>query len=179
MGTRYYPARIAADDGSFLFQAIDIPAAISAGDTVEDALAHGVEALQLVIETWDEKADGPLPEPSTIAAATAKLDAEQSEDLVTIQLAQVVMPENAVKITMTIPADLLKRVDASAGSYGRSGWICDAAREKLAGAYDLLPVAKLRDPSHLAGKNFSLQESAINPARTRAKAGRHSVPGRK
>jgi hypothetical protein len=33
-----------------------------------------------------------------------------------------------------LPGDLLKRIDAVAGHYGRSGWLADAAREKLVGA---------------------------------------------
>ncbi len=133
MTQRYYPARICEDEGSYLFQAIDIPEAISAGDTPEQALNHGIEALQLAIETWDDKRDGPLPDPTPLDQAMRKLDKQQRRGLVAIQLVPVADLHAAIKISVTLPGDLLKRIDATAGNYGRSGFLAQAAREKLAG----------------------------------------------
>ena len=121
MTQRYYPARICKDESTYLFQAIDIPEAISAGDTPEQAFEHGVEALHLAIETWDDALDGPLPAPTPLALALRKLDKEQRRGLVAIQLVPIAAPEAAIKISVTLPGDLLKRIDATAGNYGRSG----------------------------------------------------------
>jgi predicted RNase H-like HicB family nuclease len=140
MTIRYYPAAIErGENGKFIFQAIDIPGALSQGDTPEAALANGVEALQIAVDTWDDKADGPLPEPTPWTDVTAKLDDEARAALFAIQLAPVVLPERAVKVTITLPGDLLKRIDMAAGNYGRSGWLADAARERLAARTDILP----------------------------------------
>lgn len=145
MATRYYPARIVADDGSFMFQCIDIPGVISAGDTPDDAFAHGVEALQMVVETWDEKQDGPLPDPSPLNTAQAQLSAEDREGLVAVVFAPAILPESSVKISVTLPGDLLKRIDAVAGPYGRSGFLADAARDRLVAAHGPVPVFDLKD----------------------------------
>lgn len=137
MPIRYYPARIERDDdGSYTFQAVDIPGALSAGDSVEAALAFGTEALQLAVDTWDAADDGPLPEPSPLSA---DMKIGDNGAACIVQLVPVALSEPSVKINVTIPGDLLKRIDMVAGNYGRSGFIAEACRDKLASRANILP----------------------------------------
>ncbi len=45
-----YPAMITSDESSFMIQFVDIPGAISCGNTIEECLFNGAEALTGVIE---------------------------------------------------------------------------------------------------------------------------------
>jgi len=45
-----FPAMITSDESSFMIQFVDIPGAISCGNTIEECLFNGAEALTGVIE---------------------------------------------------------------------------------------------------------------------------------
>lgn len=57
-----FPAMITQDESSYMIQFVDIPGAISCGDTIEECIFNGAEALSGVIESdIDHGHDIPRP----------------------------------------------------------------------------------------------------------------------
>lgn len=129
MVVRYYPAVVTQTkgDSGYTIQALDIPEAISQGETVEETIANGVEALALAVEDYK----GELPEPTPLHLLESKLDKDQRREKVLFQFLTVPEPEPAVRLNITLPGDLVKRIDAA--TENRSKFLADAAREKLSG----------------------------------------------
>jgi antitoxin HicB len=62
-----YPARLTPDDnGTVLITFPDVPGAVSFGNTPDEAIAHGLDALLTVFDGL-MKDRRPIPEPSTPA----------------------------------------------------------------------------------------------------------------
>lgn len=132
MTPRLYPAAIVkGDDAGFGVVFVDLPGCVSEGDTFEQAVAMGHEALALALETMAAHGDA-IPEPTPYAQAVRKLDPRLRRDLVAVQMIPGAASGKAVKISVTIDETLLQRIDAAAGPYGRSAFLADGAREKLA-----------------------------------------------
>lgn len=111
----------------------DFPGCISAGDTLDEALASGAEALQFHIEGMVEDGD-PIPTPRTADALRA--DPEFADDFTgaIVAAVPVFVPGRPVKrVNITIEGDLLDEIDRAAKAFpgGRSGFLAQAAREKL------------------------------------------------
>ena len=135
MSTRLYPGVIFSEpEGSTVGFSIlfpDIPGTASQGTTLDQCVAMGQEALNLVLETWAEDRKDPPPA-SDVATARAKaLEIYPEGQVLTIQLVQGALPGRAAKYTISMDEELMKRIDAAAGAYGRSGYIAEACREKL------------------------------------------------
>lgn len=130
---QYFPAVLTqAREGVVTLQVIDVPEVTSRGRTPADAIARGQEALQLALGARGEK-NGALPAPSSLDDRLfPRLDAEQRRDFKFFYLLAVSIAEPAVRLNVSLPSDLVRRIDAVAGNYGRSGWLAAAAREKLA-----------------------------------------------
>lgn len=137
MATKIFPGVIFAEESGFSINFPDIPGAHSEGDTIEDCIAMGQEALNLILETMaDDKKE--IPAASSVdAARAAALETYPEGKVLTVQFITGTIPERAQKYTITMEPELMKRVDAAAGNYGRSGWLATAAREKLSRAVAL------------------------------------------
>jgi predicted RNase H-like HicB family nuclease len=107
----------------------DFPRCTSAGDTAEQAIANAAEALFFHMEGMAE--DGlPVLDPDP-------LDAPLPDWLDGVDGVRVLVepPGKAVRVNVTIDAALLARIDraADARHISRSGFLAEAAREKLRG----------------------------------------------
>lgn len=134
MATKIFPGVIFAETTGYSINFPDVPGAHSEGDTIEECLAMGQEVLNLALEALaDDKKE--IPEASNALNAMARaLETYPEGSIYTVQLMTGTIPERVQKYTITMDPELMKRVDADAGNYGRSGWLADAARLKLAGA---------------------------------------------
>jgi predicted RNase H-like HicB family nuclease len=133
MALRYYPACIerAGDAYSVVFP--DLPGCVSAGDTVQDAAVNAAEALAMHIEGMaEDRQDPPAPTPVD-APLPHWLVADGEPAFVARILVPVEMPGRAVRANITMDEGLLRRVDAAAaaGGFTRSGFLAQAARERL------------------------------------------------
>lgn len=122
-------------NGSFGVYFPDLPGCVSAGDSLEETVAGGQEALELHLEGMAE--DGlDIPEPSLITAFDPdEWPGSQVERIVMFPVdnpgAKVEDSAPAVRINMTMNQRLLSRVDAVAQARGltRSGLLAIAARQ--------------------------------------------------
>jgi predicted RNase H-like HicB family nuclease len=131
MARQYYPALVHSDDGkTYGVSFPDLPAIVTTGDSLPEALANAEDAATLYVEEWLK--DGkPLPSPSSLDAARATVDAEDLPSLVTVQMVPAIIPGKTARYTITMDEELMRRIDLVSGHYGRSGWIAEAARGRL------------------------------------------------
>lgn len=103
----------------------DFPGCVTAGRTLEEVRRMAVEALALHIEGMIQEGE-PIPEPSSLDAIMADpANAGGVAALVDVATG----PARAVRINVTLPADLVDAIDRA--STNRSRFLADAAREKL------------------------------------------------
>lgn len=128
---RFYPAIVTKDEGgAYIAQAIDLDNVFSEGATPEEAIANAGDALAAVLDVMTEHGDK-IPEPTPIDMAEAMR--RTYGDIVTMVYLKAPPPRTkATKISVTIDEELLRRIDAAVGNYGRSEFLAKAAREKLA-----------------------------------------------
>lgn len=110
---------------------IGLPGCTSGGDTLDEALANAVEGLQLHVDAL--RADGqPLPPPST-STAWPRWAGRRPKGVQTAFI-PVEVADAAVRLNITMDKGLLARIDRAAEAEGmtRSGYLAQAAREKLA-----------------------------------------------
>ncbi|TJV43767.1 MAG: type II toxin-antitoxin system HicB family antitoxin [Mesorhizobium sp.] len=107
----------------------DFPGVITAGKDLDDARSMAEEALALHIEGLVE--DGAaIPEPSSLEAVMADAD---NRDGVAILVAVKTEARKTVRINVTLPDDVLQRIDAFAEAHGytRSGFLAKAAEKVM------------------------------------------------
>ncbi|HEY4940884.1 MAG TPA: type II toxin-antitoxin system HicB family antitoxin [Rhizomicrobium sp.] len=120
------------DDGwDVIFR--DFPGCVSQGDTREDALSNGKEALALHLEGMVaeglELPEGGIkpndPDPRWI------LEIKMQNPV--YQFLEMDVPGKSTRINITMDEALINRLDAAASSEGttRSGYLAQAVREKL------------------------------------------------
>ena len=83
----------------------------------------------------------------TASGATGGIDFRQGVDAVAALVSAPAVKSRAVRVNVTLPEDLLVAIDnSSAGPGGRSGFLAEAARKRLADAegIPLLSTAKAR-----------------------------------
>lgn len=111
----------------------DFPGCVAGGDTIDEAVARGREALSTHVETiLDEGMT--LPTPRTVDAI--HMDPGFSDDLaeaVTVAALDFDLPSKSVRVNVSFDETLLKRIDRAAQASGetRSGFLAGAARERL------------------------------------------------
>jgi len=110
---------------------VEIPAApgcYSEGATIKEAIRNAGEALHLWLEEVDESE---LPD---MAKAEAEHDYSPASDEEEVRLAVVSVdpPGKAVQVAITMREGLLRRIEKAVGPRGRSGFLAEAAEEKLA-----------------------------------------------
>ncbi len=107
----------------------DFPGCISAGRTLDEARTMGEEALTFHIEGLVEDGNA-IPEPSTLEAVMADQD---NRDGVAILIPVKDATPRIVRVNITLPEDVLARIDAHAESKGmnRSGFLAFAAKRQM------------------------------------------------
>ena len=130
-------ALIHKDEGtSYGISFPDFPGCISAGGTLDQVLASGTEALNAHIALMLEDGD-PIPTPRGLDELRA--DPEFADDFDGAMVATVpafVPGRRTQRVNITIDGDLLEEIDRAAKTFpgGRSGFLAQAAREKIARA---------------------------------------------
>jgi predicted RNase H-like HicB family nuclease len=105
----------------------DLPGCFSAGDTVEEAFDNAVEAIEAYVETLAEGGKA-IPETRSLSEWQRHKEYKGwSWGIVDVPVEKLFGP--AEKINITVPALLLKRIDAYADKSGktRSGFLAEAA----------------------------------------------------
>jgi predicted RNase H-like HicB family nuclease len=107
----------------------DLPGCITAGATLDEARAMATAALALHLEGLVEDGEA-LPEPATIETIMAE---RENRDAVAILVDPPRNAAKAVRINITLPADVLDAIDRYAEAQGltRSGFLARAARREL------------------------------------------------
>jgi predicted RNase H-like HicB family nuclease len=110
----------------------DFPGCIAGGETIDEAMHRGRDALDFHVEGMIEVGE-PLPKIRDIADIRA--DPEYFEDFADAVVAVVdaELPTKAVRVNISIDERLLDRIDRAAQASGetRSGFIAAAARQRL------------------------------------------------
>jgi predicted RNase H-like HicB family nuclease len=129
MRTRYYPAIIETDErGGFGIFFPDFPGCVSAGDTIDEVMANGEEALAGHIEIGIEHGDA-IPEPSDLQSVVVDDDIQVAGRV----LVRADLPGESRPLSITLPEGLLARIDrkAKALGYNRSAFLAEGARRML------------------------------------------------
>lgn len=129
-----YPIAIEPGDKKRAFGVVvpDLPGCFSAGDTLDEALDNAREAIDLWLETVIDDG-GAVPEPRPIAEHQANPEfADWIWAVVSVDLAA--LSDKAERINITLPARVLRRIDAAAKAAGetRSGLLARAALQMVA-----------------------------------------------
>jgi predicted RNase H-like HicB family nuclease len=111
-------------DSDFGVDFPDFPGCVTAGETLEDARRMAAEAIQLHIEGMIEDGEA-IPAPSRLDDIMA--DPYHRDGVAVLIDASV--RRSAVRINVSLPADLLEAIDRATDN--RSRFLADAAREKL------------------------------------------------
>lgn len=127
-----FPVVLHTDDGLRYGATVpDLPGCFSAGDTLDEALENVREAIDLHLEGMAEDGEG-LPAPLPLAEHQANPDyADGVWAVVEVDVSRY--EGKSEKINITLPRNLLRRIDEAAKARGasRSGFLAEAARSKL------------------------------------------------
>ena len=107
----------------------DLPGCVSAGDTLDEARAMAAEALAFHLEGMIEDGDT-IPSPSALEAIRSD---PVNRDGVAILVDAPAAAARAVRVNVTLPEDVLSRIDAHArrAGYSRSGFLARAAVREM------------------------------------------------
>ena len=124
-----YPIAIEPGDTDHAFGVVvpDLPGCFSAGDTLDEAIDNAREAIELWLETVIDDG-GAVPEARPIAEHQATPEfAGWIWAVVSVDLAS--LSDKAERVNITLPARVLRRIDAAAKAAGesRSGFIAHLA----------------------------------------------------
>ncbi|WP_027469197.1 type II toxin-antitoxin system HicB family antitoxin [Deefgea rivuli] len=129
----FYPIAIEPGDEQHAFGVIvpDLPGCYSASDTLDDAINQAKEAIALHLEGLAE--DGELiPVPSPVSKHVSNPEfAGFIWGVVEMDISRYL--GKAEKVNVTLPGLLIQRIDER--TKNRSGWLAEAALEKLAHAH--------------------------------------------
>jgi predicted RNase H-like HicB family nuclease len=116
----------------------DFPGCVTAGSTIEEAFAMAKEALAGHIEVMlEEGLEIPDPPADPIAAVSRYARRAAGAPI----LVPATVDDKAMRVNVTLPARLLRRIDAR--TTNRSGFLAEAAAAKLEADGDK-PAAKKR-----------------------------------
>jgi len=134
MTQRVYYGTVCEGGGTFGIVFLDFLGCISAGDTMEEVIAMGHEALQGHIELMVAEGDD-IPEPSvvTLERTAAELDDPDDpivdEKWVAVVPILVDVPDELQTLPVPIETALIREIDAVARD--RRKFIADATRKEL------------------------------------------------
>lgn len=111
---RSYLGAVMGEDGSYGIVFRDFPGCISAGDTLEEVLAMGAEALQGHVEAMLDAGDF-IPDPSVYTVADADAWLSEPDDSVTdawvgVFPVEIEIPERGDTVTIRMKADLVQKI---------------------------------------------------------------------
>lgn len=124
-----YPIAIEPGDDKHAFSVVvpDLPGCFSAGDTLDEAVDNAKEAIELWLETVIDDG-GAIPEPRSITEHQANPEfSGWIWALVALDLSE--LSDKVERVNVTLPARVLRRIDAAAKAAGesRSGFIAHLA----------------------------------------------------
>lgn len=125
-----YIALIHKDEGTdYGVSFPDFPGCITAGTTLDEARRNAIDVLAFHIGGMVEDGD-PIPLPSTLEAIMA--DSENRDGVAILVDAPMQTPKS-VRINVSVPEDVLERIDDYAGraGYTRSGFLTRAAIREI------------------------------------------------
>jgi len=125
----HYVAAIHKDpDSDYGVSFPDFPGCISAGATMDEAVEAAREALAL--HCSENLEAGTMPAPSTLQAVASDPD---FRDATLVLIPAPTKPPEVRRINVTLPDDLVERIDTAAQREGltRSGWLAHASRRAL------------------------------------------------
>nr|WP_304656177.1 type II toxin-antitoxin system HicB family antitoxin [Neorhizobium galegae] len=107
----------------------DFPGVVTAGATLDEARHMAEEALAFHVEGMVEDGET-IPEPSSLESVMANPD---NLDGVAILVTLKTQVARAVRINITLPEDVLERIDRFAADHGlsRSGFLARAASHEI------------------------------------------------
>lgn len=114
----------------------DFPGCISAGDSIEDVIALGGEALALHIEGMIEDGE-PLPKPRSTAEIIADPDLDEWRHGAEYAWVPVIMDQGSPRrVNISLDVGLLDAIDSEAKRRGmsRSALLASAARKEISAA---------------------------------------------
>ena len=128
-----YVSFIHRDEAGYGVSFPDFPGCVSVGDTVDDAIRHGGEALAFHVEGLAEDG-GVIPEPSTIDAIKANpelTDWRADAELVLIPL--LLDRGSSRRVNISLDRGLLEAIDDEARRrrMTRSAFLATAARREI------------------------------------------------
>jgi predicted RNase H-like HicB family nuclease len=149
----------------------DFPGCISAGADLDEARAMAQEALALHVEGMIE--DGAaLPEPSSLERV---MNDPNNRTGVAVLIPAPEAPDRAVRINITLPERLLRRIDEHTGN--RSRFLADAAAQALLANIRPDLGADVR-PGAAAGRPSGNDRSAAHATReSRGRKAQRRQPG--
>lgn len=125
MATAIYPAVIERAGEGFSVFFPDLPGCTSAGRTLTEAALNAEEALAGHLVAMAEFGER-IPAPSELD----QLEADPEVDAVATILVRGELPGRAIRVNITLNESLVAAIDKVA--HNRSGFLAEAAREKLA-----------------------------------------------
>ena len=132
MSTRNYVALLhPAEEGGYWVGFPDFPGCVTEGETMEEATAMALDALSGHVEAMLEDGEV-LPEATPLDKALALPEAKGAAAVV---VSAPVDPPRTVRVSVTIPENDLKAIDAyaKAKGYSRSAFLVRSARQSMAG----------------------------------------------
>ncbi|MGD0633432.1 MAG: type II toxin-antitoxin system HicB family antitoxin [Beijerinckiaceae bacterium] len=130
---RHYIALIHKDaDSDYGVSFPDLPGCVTAGTSLDEARSFAEEALALHLSGM--AADGEaVPEPSSLEAI---MNDPENRDSVAVLVPVKSEAPRAVRVNITLPEDVLARIDAYAERSGmnRSGFLAYAAKREMENA---------------------------------------------
>ncbi|WP_046868741.1 type II toxin-antitoxin system HicB family antitoxin [Microvirga massiliensis] len=128
---RYYVALVHKDaESDFGVSFPDFPGCVTAGSTLEEAASMAAEALAGHIELMIDEGM-PVPEPTDLDMVMT--DPENRSGVPVMVPAMVCKTPKAVRVNITMPADVLEQIDryADRHGYNRSGFLVQAAKKAM------------------------------------------------
>ncbi len=130
-----------AADSDYSVDFPDVPGCGTAGKDLDEAMAFAREALAGHLRRLAEQGEA-LPEPSSLEAVMAD---PENRDAVAALVPAPMIRGKAVRVNVMIDEYLLTAIDRLAGDRGRSEFLAEAARARVAGANrQMLAAAKAR-----------------------------------
>ncbi len=127
---RHYIALFHKDvDSDYSVSFPDFPGCVTAGTTLDEARANAEEALALHLNGMTEDRE-PIPEPSSLENIMVDVD---NRDGVAVLIPVKGEASRSVRVNITLPEDVLAKIDAYAEQAGmnRSGFLAYAAKREM------------------------------------------------
>jgi len=128
-----YYAVFTPANGGWVVRFPDVPAALTEGETVEEALEMAVDALSAILATGRKGREYFAPRPFSEIAKEKEAD----ELVMPVSPSEAIMDEYRPKKRINVMADveLLEQIDAQAAveKIDRSSWLMRAAKQAIEG----------------------------------------------